>query len=176
MRKLPMLFILLCWITAAAAQKLKNPGAKSARQSILNFIDPTIDNVGQLLEPTRLTVHLVNQMIRFTPQRKDHLDDQISSFPLYVVSHRIGQVFAIKPVIEPVSMASWQEKMTWDHELEINKPWYYFTYLIDDEITVEFTAGKKSRLFPFSGTVLELEMGPKPNKSWGTSPNTALAK
>ncbi len=37
--------------------------------------------------------------------------------------------------------------MTWDHDLEVNQPWYYATYLIDDEITVEFTPGK-SRLFP----------------------------
>ena len=29
--------------------------------------------------------------------------------------------------------------MTYDHDLEINRPWYYSTYLVDDEVKVEFT-------------------------------------
>ncbi len=73
----------------------------------LQRVDPTIGSVGALLEPTRPTVQLPNQMIRFTPQRKDFLDDQISSFPLNVVSHRLGQVFAVKPSIQPVTKDSW---------------------------------------------------------------------
>ncbi|RFM28500.1 GH92 family glycosyl hydrolase [Deminuibacter soli] len=115
-----------------------------------DYIDPTIGNMGQLLEPTRPTVHLPNQMIRFTPQRRDYMDDQISSFPLTVVSHRLGQVFAIKPTIDAVTPGAWKKRMTYDHGLEINKPWYYSTYLIDDGITVEFTAAKKAGMFRFS--------------------------
>ncbi|MCW3092969.1 MAG: glycoside hydrolase family 92 protein [Ferruginibacter sp.] len=118
-------------------------------KSNLEYIDPTIGNVGQLLEPTRPTVHLPNQLIRFTPQRKDYLDDQISSFPLTIVSHRLGQVFSIKPSIKKISIEAWQSKMTYDHDLEINRPWYYSTYLIDDGIKVEFTAGKKTGYYHF---------------------------
>src|SRR5450432_4139727 len=90
-------------------------------QSNTQYVDPTIGNVGQLLEPTRPTVQLPNQLIRFTPQRKDYLDDQISSFPLTVVSHRLGQVFSIKPSVKKISIESWQSLMTYDHDLEINK-------------------------------------------------------
>ncbi|MHA4809662.1 GH92 family glycosyl hydrolase [Flavitalea flava] len=121
--------------------------------SNLEYIDPTIGNVGQLLEPTRPTAQLPNQLIRFTPQRKDYLDDQISSFPLTIVSHRLGQVFSIKPSIQETGRQTdaraWQVKMTYDHELEVNKPWYYSTYLIDDEITVEFTPGRKAGYYRF---------------------------
>jgi len=124
--------------------------SKFVQKSNIDYIDPTIGNVGQLLEPTRPTVHLPNQMIRFTPQRKDYLDDQISSFPLTIVSHRLGQVFSIQPSVKPVSKESWQAKMTYDHDLEINRPWYYSTYLIDDEVTVDFTAGKKTGFYRFT--------------------------
>ena len=115
----------------------------------IEYIDPTIGNVGQLLEPTRPTMHLPNQMIRVAPQRKDYMDDQISSFPLTIVSHRLGQVFSIKPSIQKISPQAWQYKMTYDHNLEINRPWYYSTYLIDDDITVEFTPGNKTGYYRF---------------------------
>src|ERR1700712_797976 len=66
-----------------------------APKRTLDYIDPTIGNIGQLLEPTRPTVFLPNQMIRVYPIRKDYLDDRISSFPLTMVSHRLGEVFSI---------------------------------------------------------------------------------
>ena len=97
------------------------------------YVDPTIGNVGHILQPTRPTVQLPNQMTRMTPDRADFLDDQISSFPLNVISHRVAQAFFIKPIIGQVSEGSWKKGLTWDHDLEVNRPWYYKTELIDDE-------------------------------------------
>lgn len=114
-----------------------------------SYIDPRIGNVGQLLEPTRPLTHLPNQVIRFAPQRRDHFDDQISSFPLTIVSHRLGQVFSIRPAVDEITLSSWQGGMTWDYELEVNKPWYYSTFLLDEEVQVEFTPGKKAGIFRF---------------------------
>ncbi|HEY0177184.1 MAG TPA: hypothetical protein VGC08_12450, partial [Pedobacter sp.] len=108
----------------------------------LKYVDPRIGNVGQLLQPTRPTVQLPNQMMRMFPERNDYIDDQISSFPLLVVSHRLGEAFSMKPSVNNVTLNSWNRKMTWDHDLEVTRPWYYSTYLVDDEITVEFTPGK----------------------------------
>ncbi|MBN9381231.1 MAG: GH92 family glycosyl hydrolase [Chitinophagaceae bacterium] len=119
----------------------------SAQENGAIYIDPRIGNVGQLLEPTRPLVHLPHQLIRFAPDRKDYFDDQIGAFPLTIVSHRLGQVFSLKPFIGEVTPGSWKGRMTWDHELEVNRPWYYSTFLIDDEITVEFTPGKKTGYF-----------------------------
>jgi len=115
----------------------------------VDYIDPTIGNVGWLLEPTRPTVQLPNELIRFTPQRKDFMDDQISSFPLTIVSHRLGQVFALKPSLGEVTKEAWRRKMTYDHDLEVNKPWYYSTWLLDENIQVEFTPGRKTGYFRF---------------------------
>lgn len=114
------------------------------------YIDPTIGNVAQLLEPTRPTAYLPNQVIRVYPIRKDYIDDQISSFPLTAVSHRLGEVFSIKPTTSPAGMTNWDARMPYDHQLEITRPWYYSTYLVDDGITVEFTPGKKTGCYRFS--------------------------
>ncbi|PSL44352.1 putative alpha-1,2-mannosidase [Chitinophaga niastensis] len=153
MKKIIWKLCSLCLLTpvvflCSTNKLLANDSIPRNRQAI-DLIDPTIGNVGQLLEPTRPTVQLPNQLIRFTPQRKDYMDDQISSFPLTIVSHRLGQVFALKPSVAAPGKSAWASKKAYDHDLEINKPWYYSTWLIEDEINVEFTAGKKTGYYRF---------------------------
>jgi len=116
----------------------------------LRYIDPTIGNIGRLLEPTQPTAQWPNQIIRVYPIRKDYLDDQISSFPLTAVSHRLGEVFSVKPCVAPPDPEEWNRRMPYDHDLEITRPWYYSTYLIRDGITVEFIPGKKTGCYRFS--------------------------
>ncbi len=116
-------------------------------QSIAD-IDPTIGNVGQLLEPTRPTASLPNQPVRVYPIRKDYLDDQITCFPLTAVSHRLGEAFALRPVIGPISADQWSARMPYGNE--ITRPWYYSTYLLRDGITVEFTPGRLTGFYRFT--------------------------
>ena len=113
------------------------------------YIDTDIGGVGFLLQPTRPTVQLPNQMVRMYPIRKDYIDDQISWFPMSTISHRQGELFGIKPINGKTSEESWKEKMTYDHDLEVKKPWYYSAWLIDDEIQVEYAPGAKSGMFRF---------------------------
>jgi predicted alpha-1,2-mannosidase len=115
-----------------------------------NDIDPTIGNIGHLLEPTRPTASLPNQPVRVYPIRKDYLDDQITCFPLTAVSHRLGEVFALRPVIGSVGPDRWSDRMPYDHDLEITRPWYYSTYLLRDGITVEFTPGRLTGYYRFT--------------------------
>lgn len=124
--------------------------AQTKDEGNLQYIDPHIGNVGALLEPTRPTTHLPNQMTRMLPVRHDYIDDQISSFPLNIVSHRLGEVFSVKPDNNALTPASWNERMTYDHDLEVTRPWYYSTYLIDKDITVEFAPGKKVGNYKFT--------------------------
>jgi len=129
------------------AQETQNDNSGSGN---LKYVDPRIGNVGQLLEPTRPTIQLPNQMIRMFPQRKDYMDDQISSFPLNIVSHRLGEVFSLKPVNTALDINSWKGKMAYDYDLEVTRPWYYSTYLVDTDIKVEFVPGKKVGYYQFS--------------------------
>ncbi len=129
MKKTLLIVLLICNVTVLMARQPAKAAFINPDRSVLGFLDPTIGNVGQLLEPTRPTIQLPNQMIRVAPQRKDYLDNQISSFPLNIVSHRLGQVFSIKPSVKPVARESWQVRMTYDHDLEVNNPWHYATWL-----------------------------------------------
>lgn len=115
-------------------------------QNFQQYVDPKIGNVGRLLQPTRPTAQLPNQVMRMHPIRADYIDDQIRSFPLLVVSHRLGEVFAVKPY----TGATAPKAMPYDHDLEVTRPWVYETYLVDDEITVRFTPGKKAGMFRFT--------------------------
>jgi predicted alpha-1,2-mannosidase len=132
------------------AQSAVPPTGISVPENNTRYVDPRIGNVGALLQPTRPTVQQPNQMIRMHPQRADYIDDQITSFPLNIVSHRLGEVFAIKPTSKQPVPASWKEPMLYDHDLEVTRPWYYSTWLVNDNITVEFTPGKKVGYYRFT--------------------------
>src|ERR1035438_8889301 len=92
-------------------------------QAQLEYVDPTMGSQGFLLEPTRPTVALPNSMVRVYPVRKDQLDDQISSFPLTIVSHRLGELFWLMPCAGPVEADAWRRAAAYDQE--ITTPYYY---------------------------------------------------
>ncbi len=118
---------------------------------VLSYLHPEIGGVGQMLEPTRPSMQLPNEMMRMTPIRKDFLDDQVSSFPLLLVSHRIGQVFSLLPnTDQQVTENSWNKKVAYDQGSEQRVPWHYSTYLLDDDVTVEYAPGKKAGIFRFT--------------------------
>ncbi|WP_423127074.1 GH92 family glycosyl hydrolase [Gaoshiqia sp. Z1-71] len=123
---------------------------RQSEKTNLRYVDPTIGNVGHLLVPTRPTVHLPNQLIRMHPVRADYLDDQISFFPLTIISHRKGELFGVLPGSGEANTESWKKRQTYDHGLEVIKPYYYSTYLIDEDIRVEFVPGSKTGLYRFT--------------------------
>ena len=114
----------------------------------LRYVDPTIGNVAALLQPTRPTVQLPHQMIRMYPMRKDYIDDQITDFPLIVVSHRLGEVFSIRP--DRGAAGHFLQAMAYDQGSEVTRPWYYYTYLLDEDVAVEFAPGKKAGIYRFA--------------------------
>ena len=70
----------------------------SKEKSNLNYIDPYIGNVVPFENPNRPVVHLPNQMVRVFPMRYDHLDLQITGFPLLALNIITPQViFSVKP-------------------------------------------------------------------------------
>ncbi len=121
-----------------------------AQKDFTKYIDPTIGNVAQFLVPTYPTMHLPNQMIRMFPVKKDYLSDQVEAFPLQVVSHRDAGIFQMKVTSGEITNSSWKQKMNIDHDLEIVRPWFYSTYLIDDDIRVSFTPGEKCAVYKIS--------------------------
>src|SRR5258708_18342691 len=90
----------------------------------VDYVDPAIGGQGLLLEPTRPTVHLPNSMVRVYPVRKDQLDDQIASFPLTIISHRLGELFWLMPS-NGGGGGEWDRPLANDAEKE--SPYYYST-------------------------------------------------
>ena len=123
------------------------------KRSNLSYVDPTIGGVGLILEPTRPTVQLPNQLIRVFPVRKDALDDQISYFPLTVASHRVISLFSFMPVNGSNESALWNKKEVYNYE--VLTPYYYKSELGDDGNLLEFAPSKKSGFFKvgFKGSV-----------------------
>lgn len=115
-------------------------------QEPVSFVDPNIGGVGHILEPTRPTVQLPNQMIRSYPGRKDYLDDQINTFPLTLSSHRQGHLFGIMPFTGTLA-GNKSPVSAWDRELEIATPYHYSEWLEDYKTTIEFTPGAKAGYF-----------------------------
>lgn len=165
-------------IAAAFLLTLMACRSNSGPQTNLGYVDPQIGNVGFLLVPTRPTVQLPNQMIRMYPIRADYLDDQISYFPLSVISHRNGELFGIMPGTGDRTNGGWKERQTWDTDLEITRPYYYSTYFVDENIKTEFTAGNKAAIFRFtfpenSNKKLRLNIGH--DGHWDIVSNKAIA-
>ena len=110
-------------------------------QAQVEYVDPTIGNVGVLLVPTRPAVYLPNSMIRFYPIREDALDDRIESFPLTISSHRQPELFSIMPGESGAPAAYDQEKTT---------PYYYSTRFDESLIRTEFSPTERCGYFRFT--------------------------
>ncbi|MEI9866076.1 MAG: glycoside hydrolase domain-containing protein [Limisphaerales bacterium] len=122
----------LCFISVAQAQ--------------VEYVDPSMGGQGFMLEPTKPTVSLPNSMVRVYPVRKDQLDDQISSFPLTIVSHRMGELFWLMP--SDGSPGTWNRPQAYDQEVET--PYYYSTRFDDSLIQTEFTPAERCGYFRFT--------------------------
>lgn len=144
MCKIKTIVLGLLWIAPALGICQERPPINN-----LQYVDPRIGNVGWLLVPTRPTVQVPNQMIRMYPERTDHLDDQIRYFPLSVAAHRNGNLFGIMAASGDVDLTG-NPISAWDSQLEITQPNYYFTWLEDYDVKVEFTPGKKAGFFRFT--------------------------
>jgi len=106
----------------------------------VEYVDPTIGNVGILLVPTRPAVFLPNSMVRVYPVRADALDDRIAYFPLTISSHRIQELFSIMP--GDGAPASYDQEQT--------TPYYLSTRLDDSLIRIEFSPTERSGYYRFT--------------------------
>jgi predicted alpha-1,2-mannosidase len=107
----------------------------------VEYVDPTIGNVGILLVPTRPAVFLPNSMVRVYPMRADALDDRIESFPLTISSHRMDELFSIMPGESDKPAA---------YDQEVTTPYYYSTRFDDSLIQTEFSATERCGYFRFT--------------------------
>src|SRR5208282_3753258 len=114
----------------------------------VEYVDPAMGGQGFLLEPTRPTVSLPNSMVRVYPVRKDQLDDQIHSFPLTIISHRLGELFWLMPSAGARDAGAWDRAQAYDQEVET--PYYYAARFDDSFISTEFSPAAHCGYFRFT--------------------------
>jgi len=119
----------------------------TAQSDFTQYIDPKIGNVSMFLVPTYPTFSLPNQMLRMFPIKTDYIADQVTAWPLQVMSHREAGILRMKVSLGEINKQTWTEKMTIDHDREIVRPWHYSTYLVDDKITVSFAPASKCAIY-----------------------------
>ena len=112
----------------------------------VEYVDPMMGGQGLLLEPMRPTVSLPNSMVRVYPVRKDQLDDQIRSFPLTIISHRLGELFWLMP--GDGSPGAWDRPEAYDQEVET--PYYYSARFDSSLIQIEFVPTERCGYFRFT--------------------------
>src|SRR5690242_620144 len=67
----------------------------------VQYVDLSIGSVGHLLDPTRPLVGLPDGLVRFSPIRRDGLDDQIRCFPLTTITYPFSGLFGLMPKNSP---------------------------------------------------------------------------
>ncbi|MBQ6192297.1 MAG: GH92 family glycosyl hydrolase [Bacteroidaceae bacterium] len=113
---------------------------KDNKKSLADYADPTIGGVSVLLETTRQTMHLPNEMLRFVPLRSSMLDDWIDDFALQMPNHRRHWVFGFMPFCTSDPESVWSSPGVISNEE--TRPYYYSAQL--DGVTFEFAPSKKS--------------------------------
>ena len=108
-------------------------------QAQVQYVDPTIGNIGILLEPTRPAVYLPNSMVRVYPSRGDATSDEIDSFPLTISSHRQQELFRLMP--GSGAKAAYDQEQT--------TPYYYSVRFDDSLIQTEFSPTERAGYFRF---------------------------
>src|SRR3981081_3822789 len=114
----------------------------------VEYVDPSMGGQGFMLEPTRPTVSLPNSMVRVYPVRKDQLDDQIRSFPLTIISHRLGELFWLMPCDGKPDAGAWDRPEAYDQEK--TTPYYYSTRFDRSLIRTEFAPTERCGYFRFT--------------------------
>jgi predicted alpha-1,2-mannosidase len=115
-------------------------------QAQVEWVVPSMGGQGFMLEPTRPTVSLPNSMVRVYPVRKDQLDDQIHSFPLTIISHRLGELFWLMP--SDGMAGAWDRAQAYDQETET--PYYYAARFDTSLIRTEFSPTARCGYFRFT--------------------------
>jgi predicted alpha-1,2-mannosidase len=135
----------LLTLTLTAATMLFSAGITRAQ---VEYVDPFMGGQGFMLEPMRPTVSIPNSMVRVYPVRKDQLDDQIHSFPLTIISHRLGELFWLMPFDGTPNNNTWDRPQAYDQEVET--PYYYSARFDNSLIQTEFTPTARCGYFRFT--------------------------
>jgi len=113
----------------------------------VDYVNPNIGGISQLLETTVPLVNLPNSMMRIHRLPGGYQAEKISGFPFILCGHRNGTAGLLMPTSGDVlnDRRSWQSY--YDHDFEVCTPYYYSVWLEDPDVNLEFTVAEKASFY-----------------------------
>ena len=118
-------------------------GSRKPGRDNVKHVNTEIGGVGFILQPTRPTVQIPNQMLRLSPGRADLLDERIGCYPLTLTSHRLASVFGFLPVKASGAEETMGMRLLYDNEVTL--PYLYTADL--EGSSVSYSCSAKSAVF-----------------------------
>ncbi len=113
----------------------------------VDYVNPHIGGISQLLESTVPLVNLPNSMMRVHRLPGNYQAEKVIGFPFILCGHRNGTA----GLLMPTSGKAGPEEIHWqsyyDHDFETVTPYYYSVWLQDPDIDLEFIVSEKSSFF-----------------------------
>jgi len=138
MRIMYLIVAVLCLLITSCSQQSSDP---------VDFVNPNIGGISQLLETTVPLVDLPNGMMRIYRLPGNYQAEKINGFPFILCGHRNGTAGLIMPTSGKIfaDMKKWQSY--YDHDFETCTPYYYSVRLEDQDIDLELTVAEKSSYY-----------------------------
>ncbi|MDR2887466.1 MAG: GH92 family glycosyl hydrolase [Bacteroidales bacterium] len=125
------------------------------RTETVEYVDPNIGTIAQLLTTKVPTVHRPNSMIRVFPVTKPglndrYLSDRIYGFAINMPSYRGGQLTELMPTTGKINVIRDEYASLYDHANEEVHPWHHRVELEDYGIIADWTTTEKAVIYRFS--------------------------
>jgi predicted alpha-1,2-mannosidase len=133
--KKPILLALACLLLVSCG---KEP---------VDYVNPHIGGIPQLLQPTVPLVSLPNSMMRIHRMPGDYQAEKINGFPLILCGHRNGTAGLLMPLAGEITHSRREWASYYDHDFEVATPYYYSARLENHDADLEFTVGERSSYY-----------------------------
>jgi predicted alpha-1,2-mannosidase len=138
MRQQILLVPVFCLVLLSCFQKSREP---------VDFVNPNIGGISPLLQTTVPLVNLPNSMMRIHRLPGNYQAEKISGFPFILCGHRNGTAGLLMPAAGKILTDQRKWQSYYDHDYEICTPYYYYVWLQDPDIDVEFTVAERSSFY-----------------------------
>lgn len=147
-------FFVLCWVMAIACfgwgRMARGQESAAQTREPVDYVNPYMGNISQLLVPTFPTVGRPNSILRMVPDRESYTSATVGGLNLVLTSHRSASAFRLRPFEAAAdgSVGRPPERYTYDQEK--TTPFRYSVYLEEQGTNVAFAPAEKAAVYTFA--------------------------
>ena len=132
---------------AALAIILGGSLTQAEEKQPVDYVNPYVGSISQLLVPTYPTIGLPNSMLRVHPKREDYTSVFLNGLPLITISHYGLSAFDLSPF--QGDEAGMKPVIKYSYDQEDAKPYFYSVYLDEQQTEVSFAPSHQSAVYEF---------------------------